>query len=252
MGHREVHLQAENKSKQTVSTAVQPPRSSGNSFLKSWAWKREHRPDRDRFELPYKHKLIIDGKQSILSIQQRPFKTTGFASTVWDSAIVLSKYIERSPTLVAGKRCLELGAGCGLPGIVSATLGAKTVVLTDLPDNLPLLRNNAAANHVAHIVSVESLVWGSQPAHLDAPYDIVIATDVMYIVEALGPLIKTMKYLSEPKTKVLLAYGRNRQAEDMFVAKIAPHFVMERVADSDLDDLYQCVDVDVYQLQLKR
>lgn len=137
-------------------------------------------------------------------------------------------------------------------GIVSASVGAKRVVLTDLPDNLLLLRTNAEENKTLNIVSVEALVWGSQSGHLEAPFDIIIATDVMYIVEALNPLIQTIKYLSGPKTTVLLAYGRNRQAEEMFVAKIAPHFVMEKVADSDLDDLYQCLDVDVYQLSLTK
>jgi hypothetical protein len=36
--------------------------------------------------------------------------------TVWDSAIVLAKYMERWPEKVVGKRCIELGSGCGLAG----------------------------------------------------------------------------------------------------------------------------------------
>jgi hypothetical protein len=34
--------------------AVQP-----DAFLRSWAWKREHRPDRDRFEKPYVHAMRV-------------------------------------------------------------------------------------------------------------------------------------------------------------------------------------------------
>lgn len=37
-------------------------------------------------------------------------------STVWDSAIVLAKYLEKWPGTVVGKQCIELGAGCGLAG----------------------------------------------------------------------------------------------------------------------------------------
>lgn len=38
---------------------------------------------------------------------------------VWDSAIVLAKYLERWPEIVAGKGCIELGSGCGLAGAYS-------------------------------------------------------------------------------------------------------------------------------------
>ncbi|KAH9320442.1 hypothetical protein KI387_015081, partial [Taxus chinensis] len=72
-------------------------------------------PDRDRFHRPYHYKLKARGVLHELVINQSPFKTTGFASTVWDSAIVLSKYLERWPHLVEEKDCVELGAGCGLP-----------------------------------------------------------------------------------------------------------------------------------------
>ncbi len=59
---------------------------------------------------------------------------------------MLAKFFERQAAAVAGKLCLDLSAGCGLPGLVLAKLGASSVVATDLEPNLPLLRKNAAAN----------------------------------------------------------------------------------------------------------
>ncbi|KAK9791359.1 hypothetical protein WJX73_007751 [Symbiochloris irregularis] len=85
------------------------------SFLKSWTWKREHRSDRARFHEPFVytlHERQPNARQ--LSISQAPFDAEGFASTVWDSSIVMAKYFERWPDLVCGKRCLDLSAGCGL------------------------------------------------------------------------------------------------------------------------------------------
>ncbi len=35
---------------------------------------------------------------------------------VWDSSIVMSKYFERWGSRWAGKKCLDLSAGCGLVG----------------------------------------------------------------------------------------------------------------------------------------
>lgn len=39
---------------------------------------------------------------------------------VWDSSIVLSKYLERWPQIIEGKHCIELGAGCGLPEVMQS------------------------------------------------------------------------------------------------------------------------------------
>lgn len=64
---------------------------------------------------------------------------------VWDSSIVLAKMFERHAARFAGKRCLDLSAGCGLPGVVLSKLGAR-VTATDLAPNLALLEKNAKAN----------------------------------------------------------------------------------------------------------
>jgi predicted nicotinamide N-methyase len=114
---------------------------SGNAWLRAWAWKREHRPDKVRFARPYLHPFG-DGS---LTIHQQRFQAEGFASTVWDSSIVLAKYFELHSARYKAKRCLDLSAGCGLPGIVLSRLGAQ-VTATDLAPNLPLLEKNAAAN----------------------------------------------------------------------------------------------------------
>jgi predicted nicotinamide N-methyase len=75
------------------------------------------RPAVDRFKKPYLHNIITaGGNPRTLVIHQAPFSTAGFASTVWDSAIVLAKYMERWPEKVVGKRCIELVSGCGLAG----------------------------------------------------------------------------------------------------------------------------------------
>ena len=66
----------------------------------------------------------------------------------WNTARTLSDYLLRHPSLVRGRRVLELGAGAGLPSIVSALAGAERVTITDYPDG-ELGRNirwNAACN----------------------------------------------------------------------------------------------------------
>lgn len=53
---------------------------------------------------------------------------------------MLSTFLVQNPALVRSKRILELGAGAGLPSIVSALSGAKRVVVTDYSDQ-DLVRN---------------------------------------------------------------------------------------------------------------
>merc|ERR1740123_1277856 len=71
-------------------------------------------------------------------------------ANVWSSAKVLLHYLEETlfkqrPGGLEGVRILELGAGCGLPGLALAQMGAD-VTLTDVPRLYPLLQENVSAN----------------------------------------------------------------------------------------------------------
>ena len=166
---------------------------------------------------------------------------------MWDSSIVLAKFIEgQGSKRFAGKRCVDLSAGCGLPGVVLARLGAA-VTATDLAPNLPLLEKNSAANGersgkyraalprtgcvsfhpppatAAHTtplcasaaagcdITVREHSWGGDVAHLEPPFDFVFACDVMYIHELVQPLVASLVALSGPSTDIYIAHGRNRQ-----------------------------------------
>jgi predicted nicotinamide N-methyase len=225
----------------------------------------------------------------------------GFASTVWDSSIVLSKYLERrfgaGAGALAGRRAVELGAGCGLVSCVLARLGAD-VTATDMEGNLPLLRDNLAANRVRPQirlphdmrkasdsfpravpaegtagVRVAPLLWGAEAARRVASavpddancirraaaapgshgFDLVVATDVMYVHEAVPALLAALRALSEaPGAEVLLAHGRNRPAEAAFLEAAALHFSVQEVPEAELHDIYRCIDVTVLRLTPRR
>jgi SAM-dependent methyltransferase len=44
---------------------------------------------------------------------------------MWPSAVVLSQWLVTNPSVVRGKRVLEIGAGCGLTGLIAARLQQK-------------------------------------------------------------------------------------------------------------------------------
>ena len=79
-----------------------------------------------------------------------PRKAGRIVGVLWESAPCLVRWLledpERMDTYIKDKRVLELGAGLGLVGTALAKLGARHVTLTDLPQQLTLLRRNLEAN----------------------------------------------------------------------------------------------------------
>ena len=272
-------------------------------FLKRWAWKREAKSYEERFDLPYEHEMTTrlgsripmgfdadDGDSSTrvvaFVIEQARFDDArnagadgGFASTVWDSAIVLAKFVEKHQEMFRGLRVCELGAGCGLVSIAMLHAGASRVVATDLAPNTPLLFKNVSRNaprgaEVGVAWDVKALTWGAdavREALGDEPFDLVVATDCMYVPESATALADTLEALvfgsakRKPKKNgngnaetsrapfgapALFSYGRNRQAESAFEAACASksravRFVPSDVPEEELDELYQCSDVRV-------
>ena len=250
---------------------------SAKNTLAALEWKREYKTHAERFDEPYLHQL--SGTAVPLVLHQTPFDAEGFASTIWDSSIVLARYLERHAARNSGvgRRCIELGAGCGLPGLVLHALGAD-VTLTDLSGNLPLLEKNVRANSQASVedrakaggASVVELTWreGPLPSHITGagPFDLIIATDVLYSHEAVTPLVATLVRLASARASapgrgastsgsgpapVLLAAGRNRHAGDAFFAQAREAFHIAEVPCADLDPVYQCEDVTVWYLELR-
>ena len=95
--------------------------------------------------------------------------------TVWDSSVVLAKYLEREGHsagrrggLIRGKVVLELGSGAGLLGLTALHLGAKKVYCTEYSRDAPVLRaleaNITAAHNLgdapAGAICARTLDWG--------------------------------------------------------------------------------------------
>lgn len=159
----------------------------------------------------------------------------------------MAKYFEKWPQTVAGKLCLDLSAGCGLVGISMAKLGGK-VVSTDLQPNLSLLVKNWQAN-VGPSCDVRPHTWGIDTKDIGGPFDIIVACDIMYIPSAVDAIVKSLKEASRKGTCVFISHGRNRGAEELFLARCCQDFSVEAVHSSDLDDVYRSDDVSVYQLK---
>jgi predicted nicotinamide N-methyase len=96
---------------------------------------------------------------------------------LWPSALALAgSVIVRS---LYGARTLELGCGLGLPSIAAAVAGGRVLATDWSADAVELTAANAERNDVA----VETLTcsWTEpEPLLARAPWDLVLASDVLY------------------------------------------------------------------------
>lgn len=94
--------------------------------------------------------MACGGRVSTYSISQGEYSLRikegalgdGVGAKVWAAALYLCNLLAENPKLVTGRDVLEVGAGCGICGILAAKLSASSVTLSDYADTvLYLLRD---------------------------------------------------------------------------------------------------------------
>ena len=178
--------------------------------------------------------------------QPRATGDLGFGGTVRDCAVVLARYVEAHPEVIAGKSVVEIGAGLGLVSTVCAMRGATRVVATD---GDTAIVDACAANVERNLgpgasVSAQVLMWGDREAEREvaAPFDVVLAADVVCCVyeRAFGALVETLRRLCGKAVgdhaSVLLAYKRRHASEQCFFELLSRHFRSELVPRSALHE----------------
>ena len=190
----------------------------------------------DTADMPFEqrfiaHRTVPVGPDSPpLELEQAPptlggADPLGTACTVWKGGERLVELLQSRRELVAGKRIVELGSGTGIAGLACAALGASAVVLTDLTENLLLLRRNVTRNGWVQSlcgceVSVQPLDW-----HTDAlpACDVLLGANVCYhqdSVKALCALIDAA-VASSAAAKAAYAMGSCRSHARSAVAPAA-------------------------------
>lgn len=111
------------------------------------------------------------GDEQCLSVIQKC--TSDESGVVWDASLMLAKYLEKyfadncAKIRPSSLNIVELGSGTGFLGLWLASMGA-CVLLTDLEDNLELIRANVEANQKLYQscqVVVKGFDWLDQSAY---------------------------------------------------------------------------------------
>lgn len=106
--------------------------------------------------------------------------------------------------LCSGKTVLELGAGCGLIGLVAARWASRVDITDGDPQEVSLIETNVEAHAPAECAcSALHLDWGKEQAEeakkagtvVERGYDIILAAQVVYVPDAIKPLVETIATL---------------------------------------------------------
>ena len=121
---------------------------------------------------------------------------------LWPSGVALARDV--SSRSLRGARTLELGCGLGLPSIAAALSGGRVLATDWSPDAIGVTERNAARSGAA----LETLVcdWARpEPVVNRAPWDLVLAADVLYERRNVSQLSELLPRLVDGSGEILLA-----------------------------------------------
>jgi predicted nicotinamide N-methyase len=125
-----------------------------------------------------------------------------FWAELWPSGVALARAIATRP--LAGRRVLELGCGLGLVSVTAALAGAEVLAVDRSPEAITFAAANAASNGVTLRTAVAAF---DRPQRLleEAPWDLVLAADVLYEQRNVPVLVWLLPRLVDATGEVLLA-----------------------------------------------
>lgn len=128
--------------------------------------------------------------------------TTGLG--LWPASVLLGAYLARNTAEFVGQVVIELGAGCGLPGLTAAACGAKRVFITDIHTaTLTNAEYNVTLNQLDDKVTVSKVNWKDASTFPELRADVLIGSDLVYDKQILTLLVATVQAMLSPEGSFL-------------------------------------------------
>lgn len=138
----------------------------------------------------------------------------------WAGGLALAHHFQAHPELVVGQRLLDLGAGSGLVGIVTAKLGADANAAEIDPNGRAAIALNATANGVT--LPLIDIDLGSPPPQ---NIDLIAAGDVFYNAEIAGLMLPFLVRCAEAGIAVLIGDPDRRDLPHQSFTRLASYAV---------------------------
>jgi len=100
------------------------------------------------------------------------------------ASVTLSRFLLSHPQFIGGKRCVELGSGCGMVSMVAKKLGAKSIQITEMAPLLSHCKADLDLNEIEALLKPLSWDDRAQFEQLE-PYDIGLAAYCIYHLDAI-------------------------------------------------------------------
>jgi predicted nicotinamide N-methyase len=146
-------------------------------------------------------------------------------AVLWRSGMALAR--ELDGVALRGLRVVELGCGLAVPSLAAARAGATVLATDACAEALTLVARNATANDVR--IETAIVDWTKPDVLLRrAPFDMVLAADVLYERASVAPLLSLLPRLAG---QAWLA-DPGRPAAEAFVEQAGRRWPVEtRVSD---------------------
>ncbi len=157
---------------------------------------------------------------------QNPLKELPLWAKVWPASFVLGSYL-RKTCKPHGKTLLELGAGSAVLSCFVARYGFKSIFASDIvTDALLFAKANVLHNNLQDIVTVRTIdIKNSREALKDDTFDIIAASEILYLEELHRPLLKCIDRHLAPGGMAVLCTDITR-ANPKFFKKAAKMFTV--------------------------
>jgi predicted nicotinamide N-methyase len=125
-----------------------------------------------------------------------------FWARVWPSAKALCNYLENNLDLVQGKRVVELGAGLGLPSLVSAKF-AEHVLCTDCcREAVEIVSQSAAVNQ---LLNTKCCCYDWHTDEVLPDFDVLLLSDINYDPSSFERLYHLISHYWETGKTIVIA-----------------------------------------------
>lgn len=139
---------------------------------------------------------IIDADNPFADTDRPDQDTTGLS--IWSAALILARWMHGLTW--DGASVLELGAGCGVPGLTigSARPGPSKVFVTDLnPDTVENLKYNITLNDLTNTQAFR-MDWSDRTTWPTEKLDYVVGSDLIYQKSLVPLLVQVVMGLLKP------------------------------------------------------